>query len=211
VTVRKLQAPPPEPDHPSAVHDIVDALRPLAFPISALRGLDRNPHHGDVEAHMRSLRRFGQRLPLVARRDGKGGIVTAGNHRLEAAKRLGWTEVAVIFVDEDATQAAAFAAADNHLAALGWDDPDLLADLLIEVRQADRQLYDATGYADTDLAQLLGLDGNGNRERVDRRKDQSTEYESQWAIIVNCADEAEQLDLLEKFGAEGLTCRALIS
>lgn len=34
---------------------------------------------------------------------------------------------------------------------------------------------------------------------------------SQWAIMVECADEIEQTDLLLRFEAEGLTCKALIS
>ena len=33
----------------------------------------------------------------------------------------------------------------------------------------------------------------------------------QWLVLVECADEATQLSLLERFQREGLTCRALLS
>ncbi len=37
------------------------------------------------------------------------------------------------------------------------------------------------------------------------------EVPQQWAIMIECAGETEQADLLQRFEAEGLQCRALIS
>jgi ParB family chromosome partitioning protein len=187
----------------------------LAVPIEQLRPMPGNPHHGDVEALMRSRDRFGQRRPLIARRDGDAdaGEVIAGNHGLEAARRLGWSHIAVAWVDDDRATALAFAAADNRTAQLGHDDPEAMAALLMTVRASDADLFAATAWTDKDLAKLL----DGGPSSVDRRKrdgggtlsDQA--LESSWAVMVSCADEAGQLDLLERLGAEGYQCRALIS
>ena len=41
--------------------------------------------------------------------------------------------------------------------------------------------------------------------------DQSDKAKEQFLILVECADEAEQVRLLERFTAEGILCRALVS
>lgn len=103
----------------------VESLSP--DPANARRHSDRN-----LEAIAGSLRRFGQRRPLVVTSD---GIVLAGNGTLEAAKSIGWTEIAVTRVPGDWSyeQARAFALADNRTAELAsWDD-GLLAEQLLEL------------------------------------------------------------------------------
>ena len=83
---------------------------------------------------------FGQRKPIVARREGKGGVVIAGNHQLEAARELGWEKIPVVWVEDDDITAKALALADNRTADLGsYDDSDLLA-MLQTVREADMEL-----------------------------------------------------------------------
>lgn len=76
---------------------------------------------------MRSYERFGQRKAIVATSD---GTVIAGNHQLEAARQLGWDEIAVVFVDDDLDTARAYALADNRVGDLGSYDQALLADLI---------------------------------------------------------------------------------
>ena len=65
---------------------IAPDLQSLAQPIDTLHLLDGNPRRGNVDAVARSYERFGQRKPIVARRD---GTVIAGNHQLLAARSLG--------------------------------------------------------------------------------------------------------------------------
>jgi len=132
---------------------IAPDLRPLAQPIDNLSLLPGNPRRGDIEAVARSYERFGQRKPIVARRD---GTVIAGNHQLQAARSLGWTEIAVVFVDDDETTARAFALADNRTADLGLYDNDALLDLLQEVAVVPDLLL-ATGYSAADLEALSVL------------------------------------------------------
>jgi hypothetical protein len=130
---------------------IADDLLPLARPIDSLKPLEGNPRKGDVQAVMRSYDRFGQRKPIVALKD---GTVIAGNHQLKAARELGWTEIAVVFVEDDEQTAQAFALADNRTADLGTYDNEALADMLKAV-SIDPELLSATGYDADDLAELL--------------------------------------------------------
>jgi ParB family chromosome partitioning protein len=177
-------------------------LAALAYPIAKLTPLDGNPNKGDVEAVMRSFRTFGQRKPIVARRRPDGvEEVTAGNHGLEAAKRLGWTEIAVVWSDDDDVTAKAWALADNHTAQLATTDPEALAAMLSDV-SVSTELLAATAYTEADLAKLVpgGAD------------DQTDELGTGvYAVVIPCRDEAEQLELVHRFMEEGLVCRAVVS
>ena len=128
-------------------------LAVLARPIEELRTLPGNPRVGDVEAIARSLARFGQRKPVVARRD---GTVIAGNHTLAAARDLGWSTLAAVYVDDDDTMAYAYALADNRTAELGGYDEDALAELVAEIGDLDPDLLADTGWTGDDLLKLLG-------------------------------------------------------
>jgi site-specific DNA-methyltransferase (adenine-specific) len=78
------------------------------------------------------LKLFGQRKPLTVTPD---SIVVTGNGTLEAAKSLGWTEIAIARtpVGWSWEQIRAWALADNRTAELAeWDDK-VLADQLLEL------------------------------------------------------------------------------
>lgn len=131
--------------------NIPDDLSGLLFPVEDLHELPGNPRRGDVEAVKRSYVRFGQRKPIVARKDEDGrAVVVAGNHQLKAVRELGWEQVAVVWADDlTEDEARGFALADNRVADLGgYDDADLLA-LLGSVDDTD--LLAATGYTDGDI------------------------------------------------------------
>ncbi|NBW22500.1 MAG: DNA modification methylase, partial [Caulobacteraceae bacterium] len=128
-------------------------LIPLAFAVDKLRLLPGNPRRGNVEAVKRSLAAFGQRKPIVARRSDR--VVIAGNHTLQAAQALGWTEVAVVWVDDDDTTSKAFALADNRTAELGDYDEAALADLIGQVGSVDPELLKASGWDEASVAELV--------------------------------------------------------
>jgi len=89
----------------------------------------RKHPEANLEALVESLRQFGQRKPIVITADGK---VVAGNGTLEAAMRLGWTEIETVEIpaDWDSKKVAAFALADNRTAELAqWDARELLDQL----------------------------------------------------------------------------------
>jgi DNA modification methylase len=128
-------------------------LQALATPIHELELLPGNPRRGDVEAVRRSLLTFGQRKPIVVRRDDK--VVIAGNHTLQAARQLGWHEIAVVWVDDDETTSKAFALADNRTADLGTYDEQALADLIGQVGSIDPELLEASGWDAQSVQDLL--------------------------------------------------------
>lgn len=108
---------------------IAEPLRALAVPVSSLN-LDpanvRRHSARNLSAIEASLKRWGQRLPIVVQREGM--IVRAGNGRLEVARRMGWEYIAAVVVDGAHAEETAFAIADNRTAELAdWDDDALRA------------------------------------------------------------------------------------
>jgi len=128
-------------------------LVPLAFAVDKLLLLPGNPRRGDVEAVKRSLEAFGQRKPIVARRS--DSVVIAGNHTLQAAQALGWSEIAVVWVDDDDTTSKAFALADNRTAELGDYDDAALAELIGQVGSVDPDLLIASGWNAQAVQELI--------------------------------------------------------
>ena len=137
-------------------HKIAEQLQPLAFRVSDLTpdpsNARRHPHR-NLEAIKASLELYGQRKPLVVRRD--GFVVEAGNGTLAAAKALGWTHVAAVLVDDDPLTATGYAIADNRTAELAEWDEEALSSLLASLQAEDLDL-DALGWSDEELSQILG-------------------------------------------------------
>ncbi len=74
----------------------------------------------NMESIRDSLNLYGQTVPLVVRRQTR--VVIAGNGRLAAARDLGWTKVAVSFIDMTDAEAAGYGLADNRTSELArWD------------------------------------------------------------------------------------------
>ncbi len=139
----------------AASYRIHPDLQKLAVPLDELMLLPGNPRRGDVRAVMNSYREFGQRKPIVARREPNGkGVILAGNTQFQAAQRLDWDEIAVTWVDDDDKTATAFALADNRTHDLGEYDDKLLA-LAIDELDDDPILRDAAGYNLGDLQEIL--------------------------------------------------------
>lgn len=137
---------------------IATDLLALTFPVDQLRELEGNPRKGDIDAVARSYSRFGQTKPIVARHNDDGtGTVIAGNHQLKAARKLGWSEIAVVWRDDlTDDEARGLALADNRTADLGSYDDDLLAELLSYVAD-DEDLLAATGYDQAAIEKLVGV------------------------------------------------------
>ena len=128
-------------------------LMALARPISTVTPLPGNPRRGQVTVIAASLVKFGQRKPIVVRRS--DGVVIAGNHTLAAALSLGWSEIAVTYVDDDDETSVAFALADNRTSDLGTYDDLFLADMLRSVQTFDATLMADLAWADEDIARII--------------------------------------------------------
>lgn len=125
----------------------------LAVPIDSLLTLDGNPRRGDVAAVMRSLKRFGQRKPIVVRQSDRQ--ITAGNHTFLAAAELGWTQIAALIIDDDMATAHAFALADNRTSELGTTDDDALIALIRSIAEVDPTLLIDSSWDDIAVTELI--------------------------------------------------------
>jgi DNA modification methylase len=117
-------------------------------PISKLKPYPGNPRRGNVTAIKDSLKVVGQYRPIVVNRSTME--VLAGNHTLIAAKALGWSEIAVTYVDADPERAKRIVLADNRTNDLAGYDSQALVELL-----SDLEDLEGTGYGQDDLDTLL--------------------------------------------------------
>lgn len=125
----------------------------LNAPIADLKPYGSNPRRGNVAVIAESLKAHGQYRPIVVRAD--TNEVLAGNHTLAAAKELGWTDLAVTYVDVDDEQAARIVLVDNRSADLGSYDDQVLLDLLASLDAGGG--LGGTGYTGDDLDDLMAL------------------------------------------------------
>lgn len=124
-------------------------LAPLLTSTSDLRAWPGNARVSNVDALVESLRVNGLYRPILYQL--ATGYVLSGNHTLQAARTLGWSQVAAVALDVDDDQAARIVLADNRTADLGTTDQLLVLQLLQEVGLA------GTGYDDKALAELTKL------------------------------------------------------
>ena len=153
-----------------------------------------------------SIREFGWTNPVLV--DGENGII-AGHGRVLAARKLGMEEVPCIeLAGLSDTQRRAYIIADNKLALnAGWDD-ELLALELGELHAADFDMA-LLGFDAGELSAAMGLDKelDGDAPKID----EGIDYKEKFAIIVECADEAEQQATFERLDGMGFTCKVLVN
>jgi hypothetical protein len=144
-------------------------------PISTLAAWQGNYNRNDIEAIARSIRRFGFNNALRVWRD---DVIAAGNHSFKALLLIQEQgaipdldlqfppaniivqdgEWYVPFVDVsflDETSFKAFAVADNELARQATSDDELLAQYLQEILNESPKTFEATGFTEEALDQLL--------------------------------------------------------
>ena len=108
-------------------------------------------------------------------------------------------EVDVEVLDVSDAEARALLLAIDPLAQLAGYDEKLLDDLRKQVEQDSAAV--------TSLWQLLEESARRTKKDVDRAGQEDAPDEK-FFVLIECADEAEQLALLNRFGAEGLRCQA---
>lgn len=137
------------------MNKIHESLISLAMDIDLLVPLDRNPRRGNVQAIAASYEEFGQIRPIVVRPNGDGFFtVVAGNHQLQAAKQLGWDKIAVVQYDVDDERAIAFAIADNRTMELGYTEPEILNELIVEINDYYPELLENLGWDEFEIAEI---------------------------------------------------------
>lgn len=113
----------------------------------------------NIDAIKGSLRKFGQQHPIIIN---DRGVILAGNGRYEAAKALGWEELACIVTDLERIDQTAFALADNRTAELASWEEEILKATLGELDALDFDLSDI-GF-DLDEFDLGKPAGGGNTD-----------------------------------------------
>lgn len=120
---------------------IVQALHGMRVPIDSV-SLDPNNVRKHDEAQLSKLKGalsiYGQVSPIVVQKS--TNVIRKGNATWQAAKELGWTEIAVVYVDMDDTTARAYAIADNRLSELSEWDMEGLSESLKLLEEADYDL-----------------------------------------------------------------------
>ncbi len=173
-------------------------------PIDVLIPWSKNPRINDhaVPAVAKSLMDFGWADVIVAQR-GTNRVI-GGHTRLKAAIGLGHKEVPVRWVDVTDAQADLLAIALNKTSEIAdWDD-EKLGQVLSDLKREGHEI-EASGFSDTEIRDMMASvepppPEDGGVQNVPEK----------WQIVVDCDDEMNQADLLGRFEAEGLKCRALV-
>ena len=141
--------------------------------------------------------------PIIV--DANQGDVVCGNMRLRAAVELGWDEVPVYAKEfESQAQRREWMLRDNN----GYGDwvPDELS-RLVAAHDADGADLMLLGFSTQEMADLRALDTPDVPPGGDFGAEPVPEV---WGIVIDCADEHQQGELLEEFEGRGLKCRALM-
>ena len=128
-------------------------------PVSDLRHHPANPRRGDIEAIADSLTYHGQYRPIVVNR--RTSEVLAGNHTLAAARKLGWSNIAAVYVDVEEEDARRIMLVDNRTADRASYDEELLLDILKGLPDLEGTGFDR---ADLDVLELGGSPGFGSSD-----------------------------------------------
>jgi ParB-like chromosome segregation protein Spo0J len=189
---------------------------PNLIPLETVVRLARNVKAHDIGALDASVNRFGFLEPITV--NATTGHMIAGHGRadlLQQAKASGkkapkgvtvssgsWL-VPVHYVQLPESEEEAAAIALNRAGELGgWDDAGL-AQVLSDLAAQDALVGTGFDADDVDaLLKRLGEDAPG--------QDESGRLKSSWEVLVSCADESSQRQLLDRLTAEGYECRAMI-
>lgn len=173
-------------------------------PVAEITPYGRNPRRNDdaVDAVAESITRFGFRQPIVVDAD---GVIVCGHTRWKAAQKLGLEQVPVhVASDLTPEQVRAYRIADNKTGELAEFDVEKLA---AELEALVEQEIDWTtlGFGEGELERLLGEQG-GEAVAGDDGQALPLEYK----ILVECRDEEQQRELIDRFAEMKLHYKAMI-
>ena len=151
----------------------------------------------DVEAIKKSIENFGMNDPIGIWSE--DNIIVEGHGRLMACKKLGYTEVPCIRLDQlTDDQRKAYALAHNKTAELSVWDFDKLEEELAELGELDLD------FSMTDF----GFDLSEFEEKEEKeRKDMSDTIKDSYEIIIECKDEEDLEIIYNECIERGYKCR----
>lgn len=187
-------------------------LRYSVMDLDALEPFPGNARAHDDATLSNSVTAHGQFRTVLVRQiggngDGEGAekyVIVAGHGTAAALRSKGHTHARVEIMtcsDEEALQINLM---DNRASDLATYDDEALT---LQLQEAALFGFEGTGWDEAAVAKLLA-DNDGDNDEGEPGTDPPPES---WAIIVNCANEAEQRRLLKTFQEEGLDAKALIT
>lgn len=186
--------------------------RIVKVPRKQLKHHPHNARQGDVGALVQLFTENGYYGALIVQKS--TGYVIKGNHSMDALDELKIDPLPVIFIDVDDVTARRMAIADNRASDLATNDQQGVLD---ELRWIEEQLgsLDGTGFDADDLAELQRdierTLSNELNPKGDGAGGDSQLGDMQYRLLIDCASEQQQAELLTRFEAEGLACQALMS
>lgn len=114
----------------------------LADP-NALTLYPGNPNHGDEDAIRDSIETNGFYEPVAVQQS--TGYIVSGNHRVKVARELGLTEVPVVYLDIDDTEARRILLSANNTVRRGVTDDLALGRILALIAQDEAEAHIGTG------------------------------------------------------------------
>ncbi|MGA0112522.1 MAG: DNA modification methylase [Chthoniobacterales bacterium] len=158
-------------------------MKTTNLPLEKLIAYAGNPRRNDhaVEAVAAAIKRFGFRVPVLAKSDGS---LIDGHLRIKAAKRLGMAEVPAVLCDDlSEAEIKALRISINRMAELAeWDEELLMAEL--EGLAAEGITMDDVGF-DLDALEELGatVEPEGNPEAdAEPQIDKAEELRVKWGV-----------------------------
>lgn len=154
--------------------------------------------HGqkNLDAIRGSLKKFKQQKPIVV---DKNNVVVAGNGTLAVARALGWEHIWAVRTELAGAEATAFAIVDNRTAELAAWDNEVLGKTLSALDDDGWNLPDL-GFDAADLAKLF---------EEPKPKPAAKAPPQEWLVVIECADEAEQMEVYEGLQQEGRRCKIM--
>jgi hypothetical protein len=94
---------------------------------------------------------------------------------------------------------------------LAIDPLVLLAQYEAQTLSELRALTEPESAAVRQIWEAVEAAGQAVGEAIEKAKHDANELAEQWLLLIECDDEAHQVELLQRFQSEGLRCRALLS
>lgn len=129
----------------AGLKDLITPIDKIKFdPVNARLHPERN-----MQAIKDSLCQYGQVKPIVVRK--QTNVAMAGNGTLQAAKELGWTKIAAVFIAMTDIEAAGYGIADNRTAELATWNLEVLSKL---TRLENEMGHPSIGWSPEEVAAL---------------------------------------------------------
>lgn len=136
----------------------------FTVPIETLKPHPKNPRVGDVDAIAESLTAHGLFKPVVVNK--RNNRIAAGHHTVLAARKLGWADMQIVYIDVDEDSHMRIMLHDNATSDKGEYDKNLLAEILANLATQTEGL-EGTGYNEVEFQDLIAEVQTSTKKALD--------------------------------------------